>query len=75
MTSWRIPPNSPARSVSPSGPVKRWGDRWLAGGAGPAVVYRHHACGEFSHVELTCSHCGQPIGATDIDVVPGPGVR
>jgi len=39
------------------------------------VVYRHHACGEFSHVELTCSHCGQPIGATDIDVVPGPGVR
>jgi DNA-binding HxlR family transcriptional regulator len=53
----------------------KWGDRWLAGEAGPPVLYRHHACGEVSHVELTCSHCGQPMGATDIDVVPGPGVR
>ena len=23
-----------------------WGDRWLAGEAGPPVLYRHHACGE-----------------------------
>jgi DNA-binding HxlR family transcriptional regulator len=53
----------------------RWGDKWLAGEAGPPVLYRHHACGEFSHVELTCSRCGTPMGATDIDVVPGPGAR
>ena len=23
-----------------------WGDKWLAGQAGPPVLYRHHACGE-----------------------------
>lgn len=50
-----------------------WGDRWLAGEAGPPVLYRHHACGEISHVDLTCSVCGKPMHATDIDVLPGPG--
>ena len=50
-----------------------WGDRWLAGEAGPPVLYRHHACGQISHVELTCSVCGEPMRATDVDVVAGPG--
>jgi DNA-binding HxlR family transcriptional regulator len=51
----------------------RWGDKWLAGEAGPPVLYRHHACGQISHVDLHCSVCGQPMHATDIDVLPGPG--
>lgn len=51
----------------------RWGDRWTAGEAGPPVLYRHHACGQIGHVELHCSHCGQPMHADDIDVLPGPG--
>ncbi len=51
----------------------RWGDRWLAGEAGPPVLYRHHACGQISHVDLHCSVCDQPMHATDIDVLPGPG--
>jgi len=51
----------------------RWGDKWLAGDAGPPVLYRHHACGRIGHVELRCSECGEPMGATDIDVLPGPG--
>jgi DNA-binding HxlR family transcriptional regulator len=51
----------------------RWGDRWLAGQAGPPVLYRHHACGQISHVELNCSVCGKPMPATSIDVLPGPG--
>jgi DNA-binding HxlR family transcriptional regulator len=51
----------------------RWGDKWLAGEAGPPVFYRHHACGQISHVELRCSECGEPMTATDIDVLPGPG--
>jgi DNA-binding HxlR family transcriptional regulator len=50
-----------------------WGDKWLAGEAGPPVLYRHHACGEISQVELSCSHCGKPMHATDIDVLAGPG--
>ena len=51
----------------------RWGDRWLAGEAGAPVVYRHHACGELSSVELRCSGCGEPMRAGDVDVLPGPG--
>ena len=50
----------------------RWGDKWLAGEA-PPVLYRHHACGQISHVELHCSGCGKPMSATGIDVLPGPG--
>ncbi|MEU8222961.1 helix-turn-helix domain-containing protein [Kribbella sp. NPDC048915] len=50
-----------------------WGDKWLAGEAGPPVLYRHHACGEISHVDLTCAHCGKPMRADDIDLLPGPG--
>lgn len=51
----------------------RWGDRWTAGDAGPPVLYRHHACGEISHVDLHCAVCDKPMHASDIDVLPGPG--
>jgi DNA-binding HxlR family transcriptional regulator len=51
----------------------RWGDRWTAGEAGPPVLYQHHACGQVSHVELRCSVCAEPMRATDVDVLPGPG--
>ena len=50
-----------------------WGDRWLAGEAGPPVLLRHHACGEVSRVDLRCAHCGEPMHAGDIDLLPGPG--
>jgi DNA-binding HxlR family transcriptional regulator len=50
-----------------------WGDKWLAGPAGPPVLYRHHACGEISAAELRCAHCGEPMHARDVDVLPGPG--
>jgi DNA-binding HxlR family transcriptional regulator len=50
-----------------------WGDRWLAGDAGPPVLYRHHACGEISSVELRCAHCGEPMHAGDVDMLSGPG--
>ena len=50
-----------------------WGDKWLAGEAGPPVLYRHHACGEVSSVDLRCAGCGEPMHATDVDVLPGPG--
>ncbi|MHA3702131.1 winged helix-turn-helix transcriptional regulator [Jatrophihabitans sp. YIM 134969] len=50
-----------------------WGDRWLAGGAGPPVLYRHHTCGQISRAELRCAHCGEPMHGDTIDVLPGPG--
>lgn len=51
----------------------RWGDKWLAGEDGPPVLYRHHACGEIGRVDLRCEHCGEPMHAGDIDLLPGPG--
>jgi hypothetical protein len=50
-----------------------WGDKWLAGEAGPPVLYRHHACGQISHVDLQCGHCGEPMHAGDVELLPGPG--
>jgi hypothetical protein len=52
----------------------RWGDRWTAGEAGPPVLYRHHACGEISTPELTCPRCHEPMRASDVDLLPGPGI-
>ena len=37
------------------------------------MLYRHHACGQISHIELHCSVCDRPMHAPDIDVEPGPG--
>jgi DNA-binding HxlR family transcriptional regulator len=53
--------------------MKGWGDKWMAGEAGPPVLYRHHACGEISDVDLRCSHCEKPMHAYDVDLLPGPG--
>ena len=50
-----------------------WGDKWLAGKAGPPVVYRHRACGEISRAGLQCSHCGGWMRAGDVELLPGPG--
>jgi DNA-binding HxlR family transcriptional regulator len=50
-----------------------WGDRWRAGDAGPPVLYRHHACGEISHVDLRCARCGEPMHAADVELLAGPG--
>lgn len=50
-----------------------WGDKWLAGEAGPPVLYRHTACGRVGRVELRCAHCGGPMRAGDVELLPGPG--
>lgn len=53
--------------------MRSWGDKWLSGEAGPPVLYRHHACGQIRSVDLRCEHCGEPMHAADIDILPGPG--
>lgn len=53
--------------------MNRWGNKWLAGEAGPPVLHRHRTCGEISVVDLRCAHCGEPMHAGDIDPLPGPG--
>jgi len=53
----------------------RFGDRWLAGSAGPPIVFVHKACGHDAQAALTCSHCGAPLTARDVEPRPGPGLR
>lgn len=53
--------------------MKAWGDKWLAGQAGPPVLYRHHACGEISDVDLRCDSCGEPMHSGDVELLAGPG--
>src|SRR5262245_58288513 len=54
--------------------IVRWGDRWTAGEAGPPVLHRHRTCGKISHAEPVCSSCGEPMHASNIDVLPGPAM-
>jgi DNA-binding HxlR family transcriptional regulator len=51
-----------------------WGDRWTAGDAGPPILYRHHSCGQVTHVEPHCAACGEILRSGDVDVEPGPGL-
>ncbi|MBB5833584.1 winged helix-turn-helix transcriptional regulator [Kribbella italica] len=52
-----------------------WGDKYLAGEAGPPVLYRHHACGDITRPELRCADCGEPMRAADVELLPGPGAK
>jgi DNA-binding HxlR family transcriptional regulator len=38
-----------------------WGDRWMAGDAGPPVVYVHRDCGRQISPAFTCPDCGAAI--------------
>jgi DNA-binding HxlR family transcriptional regulator len=53
----------------------QWGDRWVAGEAGPPVVLRHRACGHDMHASLSCDECGAHVAPRDVEARPGPGVR
>jgi DNA-binding HxlR family transcriptional regulator len=55
--------------------IAAWGDRWTAGDAGPPALFRHRSCGQLTHAELRCAHCGGPLHASDVDVQPGPGAE
>ena len=50
-----------------------WGDKWTAGESGPPLLLVHERCGHETSPTLTCSHCGEAIGARDMTAVPGPG--
>lgn len=53
--------------------MMRWGDRWLAGEAGPPIRLQHRPCGHEMEAEVVCSHCGEPIELADVRARPGPG--
>ena len=48
--------------------IVHWGDEHYAGEAGPPLLHRHKACGcDFTPV-MTCSACGDPLAARDVEV-------
>ena len=49
--------------------LNRWGDRWLAGEAGPPLITRHRACGQVLAPKITCDQCGEVVTADA--VTPG----
>jgi len=55
--------------------VMQWGDRHLAGPAGPPAVVRHAGCGAPIRVSLTCED-GHELGERPrLRLEPGPGSR
>lgn len=42
----------------------RWGDRWLAGEAGPPQVITHRTCGQLLVPRITCDQCGLAVTVT-----------
>lgn len=53
--------------------IVRFGDLHYAGEAGPPVLHRHKACGHDFHPVQTCSECGEPVAARDVETRAGPG--
>jgi DNA-binding HxlR family transcriptional regulator len=50
-----------------------WGDRWAQPEEGAPLLFRHKHCGEIFEPRVTCSACGEPVRAEEVDVMPGPG--
>ena len=51
----------------------RWGDRWLAGTAGPPIVLSHRVCGKPTQAEVVCSECREPLKLDGVVASVGPG--
>ena len=49
-----------------------WGDRHLAGPAGPPLVLQHH-CGHELVAQVVCQACGEPLRARDAKPVTAGG--
>lgn len=43
-----------------------WGDKHYAGKDGPPVLHTHLKCGHDFRSVLTCSECGEAVGARDV---------
>ena len=53
--------------------LARWGDRWLDGGAGAPIEFVHRKCGQATTARVVCAHCGEDIGAHNVQPRLGPG--
>src|SRR5947208_12353845 len=53
--------------------LMQFGDRWLADGKPAPLTLVHVSCGCDSHPLIACSHCGERVGARDVEYRDGPG--
>src|SRR3984885_10284099 len=53
--------------------LMQFGDRWLSKGEPAPLTLIHTTCGCDSHPNVTCSHCGESVGARDAEYRDGPG--
>jgi DNA-binding HxlR family transcriptional regulator len=52
----------------------RWGDRWLAGDAGPPIELRDRDTGRPVRPEVVDAETGRPIDVRSVVAAPGPGL-
>jgi DNA-binding HxlR family transcriptional regulator len=52
-----------------------WGDKWLAGPAGPPALVVHRECEQVTAGVVVCQHCGSPLTAENVYWRPGPGAH
>ncbi|HET6970469.1 MAG TPA: helix-turn-helix domain-containing protein, partial [Phenylobacterium sp.] len=52
--------------------LNRWGDRWLAGAAGPPLITYHRTCGKVLEPRLACDQCGRTVNVREV-TPPGLG--
>ena len=52
--------------------MRQWGDRYAAPD-GPPLQMIHKDCGNNAEAVMTCSCCGERIGAGDVRAAAGPG--
>lgn len=55
--------------------LMQWGDRHLAGDAGPPRLVEHAKCGGKAVAQLICDKCGEAIGPQGMELKPGPALR
>ncbi len=55
--------------------IVNWGNLHMLDSRGRPMLHEHKACGHMFDPVMVCSECGEPVGAKDVDVHPGPGAR
>lgn len=54
--------------------LANWGDDWMDKGMGPPLLYQHRACGHVMRPVMVCSECHEPLTASQVTPMPGPGL-
>lgn len=50
-----------------------WGDKYMDGGKGAPMIYKHKTCGSYFRAEVHCSECGEVLDPRDVTPEIGPG--